>query len=120
VNRNFFEVIPSRWLSDLEEQSYPLAFSRSLPPLRDYSTMVIKGAEDEMNISSFFYTQRWIKHLDDYTAADLQEVILQTTPEAPFGERLRQVAEEFLRVANAVIKDYNSFGILKLLGQTTE
>jgi len=82
--------------------------------------MEIKGADDEMNTLSFFYTQRWLAHLKGYTPADIQEVILQSTPEAPFGERLRQVAEEYLSLANENIKSHNSFGILKLMGQTTE
>lgn len=120
-NRSFFEVDPSQWFLDSEHYSdYPSAFSRSLPPLRDYSSMVIKGAEDEMNTSSFFYTQRWISHLEAYTPTDIQEVLQLSTREVSYGERLRKVAEEFLLLSNSEIKAYNSFGILKLMGQTTE
>ena len=73
-----------------------------------------------MNTSSFFYTQHWLSHLDGYTPEDIQQAILQSTPEVPFGERLRMVAEEFLDAMNTEIKNHNSFGILKLMGQTTE
>ena len=121
ANQSYFEVEPSPWRRNSDRTfHYPLAFSRSLPPLRDYSKMEIKGAEDEMNTSSFFYTQRWIAHLKGYSPVDIQEVTLESTPEAPFGDRLRLVAEEFLNQANNKIKNYNSFGILKLMGQTTE
>ncbi|KAF8801839.1 hypothetical protein BYT27DRAFT_7261632 [Phlegmacium glaucopus] len=120
-HRNFFEVDPSRWcLAPNDYSHFPLAFSRSLPPLRDYSKMEIKGAEDEMNTSSFFFTQRWLAHLEGFSPEDVNEVTKQLSPDAPFGERLRQVAEEFLSLANAQIKKHNSFGILKLIGQTTE
>ena len=118
-NRSFFEVDPTPWRRDLSPP-YPLAFCQSLPPLRDYSKMEIKGAEDEMNTSSFFYTQRWLGHLEGHNPEDIKEVTLSSTPEAPFGERLRQVGELFLQDANAQIKNHNSFGILKLMGQTTE
>ena len=120
-SRSFFEVEPGHWLK-LPDGAFHFsrAFSRSLPPLRDYATMEIKGAENEMNTSSFFYTQRWISHLEGYTPTDIQEVLTQSTFEVTFGERLRQVAEEFLGLANNEIKNQNSFGILKLMGQTTE
>lgn len=120
-NKGFFEVDPSKWRLDNDApQPYPLAFCRSLPPLRDYSQMEIKGAEDEMNTSSFFYTQRWLKHLEGYSPEDIQEVLLPSTAEAPFGDRLRQIAELFLEEANSEIPNHQSFGILKLMGQTTE
>ena len=110
----------TRWLKDPEETfHYPLAFSRSLPPLRDYSKMEIKGADDEMNTSSFFYTHRWLYHLENYSPADIQEVIRESTPEAPYGELLRELAEGFLSMANQQIKRQNSFGLLRLMGQTT-
>lgn len=73
-----------------------------------------------MSTSSFFHTQRWLGHLEGYTPEDINQVTQQTAPDAPFGERLRQVAEEFLDHANEEIKNHNSFGILKLMGQTTE
>jgi hypothetical protein len=118
--KSFFEVNPRLWLKDFEDQPhYSRVFSRSLPPLRDYSKMEIKGAEDEMNTSSFFYTQRWLSHLEGYTPEDIQEVLLQTTLEAPYGERLREVAEGFLQMENNEIQRHNSFGILNLMGQTT-
>ena len=119
-NRPLFEVDPSPWRhkSDISLH-YPLAFCRSLPPLRDYSKMEIKGAEDEMNTSSFFYTQRWLHHIKGFTSEDIQEVVLITTPEAPYGGLLRKVGEEFLKQANAKIKDFSSFGLLRSLGQTT-
>jgi hypothetical protein len=83
--------------------------------------MEIKGAEDEMNTSSFFYTQRWLEHLEGFTPEDIQEVNKESAPdEVPFGERLREVAVEFLSQANAEIKKHNSFGILRVMGQTTE
>ena len=120
-HRRFFEVDPNKWSKDQEGfRNYRLAFSRSLPPLRDYSNMEIKGAEDEMNTSSFFYTERWLSHLEGYSPKDIEEVLQYTTSEAPIGERLRSVAEEFLELANAKIKNYTSFGILKMMGQTTE
>ena len=120
-NRSFFEVDPSKWVLETEHYSeYPSMFTRSLPPLRDYSTMEIKGPEDEMNTSSFFYTQRWFSHLEGFTPTDIQEVVQQSTREVTYGERLRLVAEEFLLFSNNDIKAYNSFGILKLMGQTTE
>jgi hypothetical protein len=120
-NRSFFEVDPKVWLKDTEDNSeFHLAFSRSLPPLRDYSRMEIKGAEDEMNTSSFFYKQRWLFHLKDYTPQDIQEVLQESTPEAPYGELLRQVAEIFLKQANDDIQTHNSFGILIMIGRTTE
>jgi hypothetical protein len=119
-NRSFFEVDSTQWLKDPRDHyHYPLAYSRSLPPLRDYSTLQIKGAEDEMN-TSFFHTQRWISHLKGFTPSDIQEVIRESTPEAPYGERLRLVAETFLDISNREIKNQNSFGILRLMGQTTE
>ena len=59
-------------------------------------------------------------HPYGYTPMDIQEVLTQSTSEVTFGERLRQVAEEFLGLANNEIKNQNSFGILKLMGQTTE
>ena len=119
-NRSFFEVDASRWPKDPDAHfSYPLLFSRSLPPLRDYSNMEIKGAEDEMNTSSFFYTHRWLHHLEGYTPTDIQEVTRDTSTEVTYGELLRTVADEFLTLANESIKKENSFGILKLMGQTT-
>jgi hypothetical protein len=122
-NHPLFEVDPTPWRLNLMNSDvpfhYPLAFSRSLPPLRDYSKMEIKGAEDEMNTSSFFYTQRWLAHIKGYTSEDLMEVIQTSTPEAPFGDLLRQVAEQFLKEVNTNIKDHLSFGILRLMGQTT-
>jgi hypothetical protein len=122
ANRSIFEVEPIEWLIASEDHfQYPLAFSRSLPPLRNYSKMEIKGAEDEMNTSSFFYTQRWLEHLEGFTPEDIQEVNKESAPdEVPFGERLREVAVEFLSQANAEIKKHNSFGILRVMGQTTE
>jgi hypothetical protein len=81
--------------------------------------MEIKGAEDEMNTSSFFYTQRWLYHLEEYSPLDIQEVIRESTPEAPYGELLREVAEGFLLMANEQIKKHNSLGLLRLMGQTT-
>ena len=120
-NHPYFEVDPSVWLKDQDDRThYRTAFARSLPPLCDYSTMEIKGAEDEMNTSSFFYTERWLSHLEGYSPKDVQEVLLLSTNEAPYGERLRMVAEQFLDLANAKIKSYTSFGILKMMGQTTE
>lgn len=82
--------------------------------------MVIQGAEDEMNTSSFYYTLRWIGHLEGYTPADIREVTLDSTEEAPFGKRLRQVAEEFLNNVNEQLENHHSFGFLRLMGQTTE
>ena len=121
ANRNYFEVDPSVWHKDFKDSPpYSLVFTRSLPPLRDYSTMSIKGAEDEMNTSSFFFTQRWLEHLEGYTPMDVQEVLKPLTSDAPYGERLRQIAESFLEMANIAIKTQNSFGILRLMGQTTE
>jgi hypothetical protein len=120
-NRSYFEVDPRKWLKDPEDQSqYSFAFSRSLPPLRDYSTMKIEGAEDDMNTSSFFYKQRWLFHLKDYTPVDIQEVLKKSSPDAPFGEGLLQVGVEFLKLANNRIKNYQSFGLLNMMGQTTE
>jgi hypothetical protein len=121
ANRSFFEIDPTPWRIDLDQfSSFPLTFCQSLPPLRDYSTMEIKGAEDEMNTSSFFHTQRWLSHLEGYSPDDISEVTKALTPEAAFGDRLRQVSETFLLSANSEIKNHNSFGILKLMGQTTE
>lgn len=121
-NRSIFEVNAIDWLLTCNNNldRYPLVFTQSIPPLRDYSKMEILGAEDEMNTSSFFYTQRWLSHLKGYTAEDIQEATLGSTPEAPYGDRLKHVAEEFLSQANAEIQKHSSFGILKLMGQTTE
>jgi hypothetical protein len=120
ANRSFFEVDPSQWRLASDTLHYPLVFCRSLPPLRDYSKMEIKGAEDEMNTSSFFFSQRWLAHLEGYSPEDISEVTRESSSEAPFGELLRRVGEEFLSLANAEIKNHNTFGILKLMGQTTE
>lgn len=120
-NRSYFEVDPKEWLKDPEvEFQYSFAFSRSLPPLRDYSTMKIEGAEDEMNTSSFFFKQRWLYHLKDYTSVDIQEALQSSSPEAPFGGPLRQVGVAFLKGANSEIKNFQSFGLLNMMGQTTE
>ena len=120
-NRPFFEIFPTDWrLTSDSLSQYPLLFSRSLPPLRDYSKMEIKGAEDEMNTSSFFYSQRWLDHLEGFNPEDVIEVTRQSSEQAPYGERLRGIAEKFLMQINSEIKNHNSFGILKLMGQTTE
>ena len=119
-NRPYFEVDPTAWRLSSDDVLYPLVFRRSLPPLREYSKLAIKGAEDEMNVSSFFYTQRWLGHLKGYTPEDILEVVKDSTPEVRFGENLREVVEGFLSAANQAIKGHNSFGLLKLLGQTTE
>jgi hypothetical protein len=120
-NRCYFEVDPTKWRLAVDDSfHYSLAYRQSLPPLRDYSTMQIQGAENEMNTSSFFFTQRWIAHLKDYSPADVKEVMKDLVRDAPYGERLRQVGEDFLIRVNDEIKNYNSFGILKLMGQTTE
>lgn len=121
ANRPFFEVDCTAWrLACDTSHHYPLAFCQSLPPLRDYSKMEIKGAEDEMNTSSFFFTQRWLAHLDGYTPQDITEVTQESSPDASYGKLLRQVAEEFLMITNVELRNHNSFGILKLMGQTTE
>lgn len=119
-NRSFFEVDPTSWKHVSDFSEYPLAFFQSLPPLRDYSKIGIKGAVDEMNTSSFFYSQRWLSHLEGYSAEDISEVIRDTTDEAPYGVRLRQVAETFLLKANTELKNHNTFGLPKLMAQTTE
>ena len=121
ANRSFFEVDPRSWRIDFESRpNYSLAFGRSLPPLRDYSKMEIKGADDEMNTSSFFYSQRWLSLLEGYTPIEIQEVTVQSTPDVQYGELLRRLVEEFLKDSNSEIKNHNSFGILKLMGQLTE
>ena len=118
---SYFEVDPSPWLNDAEySPRYCSAFAKSLPPLRDYSLMKIKGAEDEMNISSFFHTSKWFHHLKGYTSKDVEEVLRASTPEARFGERLREVAQSYLSQANDELLKHNSFGILRTMGQTTE
>lgn len=73
-----------------------------------------------MNTSSFFFTQRWLAHLDGYTPQDITEVTQESSPDASYGKLLRQVAEEFLMITNVELRNHNSFGILKLMGQTTE
>jgi hypothetical protein len=120
-NQSFFEVDPRVWRRDFNYTfPFALTFSQSLPPLRDYSKMKIKGAEDEMNTSSYFYTQRWLKHLEGFSPEDIGQVTLTLSEEASFGDRLRQVAEEFLKNVNRELPNNSSFGILKLMGQTTE
>lgn len=96
-------------------------YQRSLPPLRDYSKLDIQGAEDEMNTSSFFYTQCWLEHLKGYTPQDVLEVCRQETEEGlTSDDLLRQVGLEYLMSSTDEIKKHNSFGLLKLMGQTTE
>lgn len=120
ANRPFFEVDISvlRLASD-DHTRYPLAFRQSMPPLREYSKMAIKGAEDEMNTSTFFYKERWLEYLKGYSTEDILEAIKDSTPEVPFGPLLRRVARQFLADSCAMIKEFNSFGLPKLLGQTT-
>jgi len=121
ANSPIFEVDIRHWRLASEDYSlYDQAYSQSLPPLRDYSRMNIKGAEDEMNTSSFFYTQRWLRFLDGYTPEDMREVCQTTAIDAPFGDRLREVGEVFLLRLNEQIQNYNTFGLLNLIGQTTE
>ena len=120
-NKPFFEVDIRCWRLACEDYScYHLAYSQSLPPLRDYSQMNIKGAEDEMNTSSFFYTQRWLRFLDGYKPEEIREVYQMTATDAPFGDKLRAVGEAFLLRSNEDIEKHNTFGLLNLIGQTTE
>ena len=121
ARRPLFEIDPTPWLVNSDDPfHYPLAFSRSLPPLRDYSKMEIKETEDEMNTSSFYYMQRWLAHLEGYTPEDINEATRSSSPEAPYGEKLREIGELFLASVNTQLQDHDTFGILKLMGQTTE
>ena len=120
-NRQFFEVDFESWRrTTADDTHYSLVYQKTLPPPRQYSKMEIKGAEDEMNTSSFFFTQKWIPYLKSYTSEEVLEVCKISSPEAPYGELLRKVAEQFLLRMNEEIKNHNSFGLLKLMGQTTE
>ena len=120
-NRRLFEVDISmmRPVSD-DDTHYPLAYRQSLPALREYSKLEIKGAEDEMNVSSFFYKERWLDHLKGYTPEDIMEVCKDVTTEFPLAGVLRKVAYEFLRRSNELIKRHSSFGLPRAMGQTTE
>lgn len=64
--------------------------------------------------------QKWIPYLEPYTSEEVLEVCKISSLEAPYGELLRKVAEQFLLRMNKEIKNHNSFGLLKLMGQTTE
>lgn len=120
-NRQFFEVDVGPWRRACDEDiHYSLAYRQSLPPLRVYSKMEIKGAEDEMNTSSFFHKERWLNHLEGYSPEDVVEVCIDTDPKAPFGERLRKVSYEFLVKSNTEITNHTSFGLPRLIGQTTD
>ena len=121
ANWPFFEVDCTPWhLASDTSYHYPLTFCQSLLPLHDYLKMKIKGAEDEMNTSSFFYTQHWLAHLDRYSPEVIKEVTQESSPGTPYGECLCQVTEEFLMMTNVKIWNHNSFWILKLMRQTTK
>jgi len=82
--------------------------------------MEIKGAEDEMNTSSFFYKERWLNHLKGYSPEDTAQLCVDDDPKAPFGPLLRRVSHEFLVRSNQELKKHTSFGLPKLIGQTTD
>jgi hypothetical protein len=67
------------------ETHYPLAYCQSLPPLCQYSKIEIKGAEDEMNLASFFYKEWWLDYLKGLSLEDVSEVLKDLMPELPFG-----------------------------------
>jgi hypothetical protein len=120
--QSFFEVDPdSCRLASEDYERYNVVYTQTLPPIRDYSNLDIQGAEDEMNTSSFFYSQRWLEHLKGYTPQDILEVYGQATEEVPSDELLlRQVGLDYLMSSTKEINKHNSFGLLKLMGQTTE
>ena len=118
---SLFEVdITSCRLASEDYERYNVVYQQTLPLVRDYGKLDIQGAEDEMNTSSFFYTQRWLDHLDGYTPQDILEVYKEETEVTAFEDLLRKVGLEYLRSSTREINKQNSFGLLRLMGQTTE
>ena len=50
--------------------------------------MEIKGAENEMNTSSFFSREQWLGHLEGYTSDDILEVCKISSGEVGYGNIL--------------------------------
>ena len=120
-NRPFFQVDVNAWRRTSEDEyDCPLAYRKHVPSLPEYTKMEIAGAEDEMNIASFFYKERWLRHLKDYTTDDVLEACKDATPDVSYGALLREVSYLFLLRANRELENHSSFGLPRLMGQTTE
>ena len=122
-NCSFFEVDINAWqkrvLDDDEDIPYSFVYRQTFPPPRQYSKMEIKGAEDEMNTSSFFFREGWLGHVEGYKPEDILEVCKASTSEVAYGDLLRKVMLALFVEMDKELRKHSYFGLPSLMGQTT-
>ena len=120
-NRSFFEVDICSWEKNMDDRDIPYSYvyRQTFPAPRQYSKMEIKGAEDEMNTSSFFSRERWLGHLEGYTPDDILEVCKISAGEVGYGDFLRKGMLVLFVEMDKELQNHSSFGLPLLMGQTT-
>ncbi|THH14399.1 hypothetical protein EUX98_g9617, partial [Antrodiella citrinella] len=104
---------------------YENQYNQSIMIVRDYSKHAVAQAEDEMNMQSFFHDDGWLYPLTGLIPADIADARRThlTGAEHPIevlGPQLLQLAEQYLGSIQAFITEHITFGLMSVLGQTTE
>ena len=88
-------------------------------PQRDYTKIPIAVPENTSNLSSFFYSDGWLKHLEGHTAEELFDARREHKAEETHGDDLREAAKRYLDEIQPKIQENVNFGLLKDIGSTT-
>ncbi len=99
---------------------YDTWFCNGIKPTRDYSKLPIPIAEDHSNMSSFFYSDGWLKHIKEHTPQELFEVRRPHEDGDMHGDVLRKAAECYLSEIQPNIQDSKVFGLMKEIGSVHE
>lgn len=115
-------------LSSQSNVDYVGIFKESITRERDYSQYPITLPEDKMGLTSFFYSDGWMSHLETHSPVAIDDARRthrasldegNPCPIEAHGKSLRQLAKEYVNSIQQPIRDHIHYGLMGLLGQSS-
>ncbi|KAF8956790.1 hypothetical protein BDZ97DRAFT_1925160 [Flammula alnicola] len=96
---------------------YSQIFIDNHPLPVDYSKNRIRGPEDDLNLSQFYYHEGWIQVVDSYSPAAIIEACRNSTEDDQYGQELKDASRRYLTSIQAVIRDHTTNGLPRTIAQ---